>query len=441
MGLLWIAYYILIGLAMVQSVLLVIQTWEHRRYSRSCINDMDRLRVNRRAAVLAPCKGVDIDLEENLRALLQQDHDNYEVTFIVESADDPACPVINRVMAEHPRRATRLLIAGRAVGIGQKTHNLRTGIAGLSEDVEILAFVDSDSRPRPQWLRLIVSRLSDANTMAVTGYRWFVPTRASVVNHMLYSLNCGVMALLGKQRHHLVWGGSWGIRRSAYDAIKLHEAWEGTLSDDLVASRQLRRANLRVQFEPACVVASPFVYSPCNALAFMRRQYLVGRFYAPVWWVFALSASTLSNMATLGSLAVLLACLATGSSFAWFSGGVVATLYAMSVVRGFIRQDLIGVHFPEREDQLRRPRRFDIWGGPLTSFVNWMALLTSAVGRHITWRDIRYRVLPDGQVEITRDDRPPVCGTVFSHAVAKGPHWSPKKPAPGDAATYKGVKS
>ena len=74
--------------------------------------------------LITPCKGFDVDLEGNLAALLRQDYPDYEVTFVVESDADPACPVIRRVMAGHPQVAARLLVAGVAHHSGQKVHNL-----------------------------------------------------------------------------------------------------------------------------------------------------------------------------------------------------------------------------------------------------------------------------------------------------------------------------
>ena len=70
-------------------------------------------------------------------------------------------------------------------------------------------------------------------------------------------MNCDVMSLLCRSSHYLIWGGSWAIRREVFDAIGLRNAWKGTLSDDLVASRLMRQAGLGVRFEPASVVASP----------------------------------------------------------------------------------------------------------------------------------------------------------------------------------------
>ncbi len=405
----WIvAYLILACLALVQSLLLAVQTWEHRRYARSCMRGLDDQHATGRVAVFAPCKGLDVDLEANLRALLNQDYDNYEVTFIVESPDDPACPAIRRVMAERPQASARLVVAGRSTDCGQKVHNLRVAATGLSPQVAYLAFVDSDARPRPQWLRVLAGQLEASGVGAVTGYRWFVPQRATLANHLLYSVNCGIMSLLGRSSHYLVWGGSWGIRREVFDSIGLHQAWQGTLSDDLVASRQLRRAGIAVRFEPGCVVASPLDNDWPAAYSFLRRQYMVARFYTAGWWRFGLAMATLANLAWLGHLAALAGGLLWATPPIWIPAGVCAALYLLSVQRGLVRQDLVGVYFPDRQQALRKAGRFDIWAGPMVGLVHWLGMLGSLFGRHITWRGISYRVLPGGQVRLVRRDGRPV---------------------------------
>ena len=43
-----------------------------------------------RVAVLCPCKGVESGLERNLVSLTEFNHQNYEVFFILASANDPA---------------------------------------------------------------------------------------------------------------------------------------------------------------------------------------------------------------------------------------------------------------------------------------------------------------------------------------------------------------
>jgi cellulose synthase/poly-beta-1,6-N-acetylglucosamine synthase-like glycosyltransferase len=421
----WLAAYLVLLLsAVAQALLLGLHTWEHRRYARSCIRRVGSLGARGHVAMFAPCKGLDVDLEENLRGLFRQDYDDYELVFIVESEEDAACPAIRRVMAEHPSVPSRLVVAGRATTEGQKVHNLRVATADLPPMIRYLAFVDSDACPRPEWLRSLVAMLT-TRTGAVTGYRWFVPVRPSIGNYLVYSMNCDVMTLLSRSSYHLIWGGSWGIRRDLFDSIGLHDAWQGVLSDDLVASRTLRRAGLSVRFEPACVVPSPLDYSLTEMFGFIRRQYLMTRLYTPNWLTLALAAATFSNLVWIASIAAVAAAIGWDVMPASVPIGGSLAFYLLGVVRRAMRQDLIRTYFPDRLDCLRRARRFDIWAGPLVGLVDWLAIVGSLLGRNVRWRGIRYRISTEGTVEsLERDDglpdvppmTTPLCETLFRKA-------------------------
>jgi ceramide glucosyltransferase len=400
-------YYFAAAAAILQSFLLAMQTWEHRRFVQSCMRSVDRHQPTGRALICAPCKGNDVDLEDNLRALMEQDYDDYEVAFIVESEFDAAVPVIRRVMAAHPWMPVRLIIAGRAVDCGQKVHNLRAATARLSPRIEYLAFVDSDARPRPEWLRMLVSRLRRPKLGAMTGYRWLVPQSNSLANRVLYSLNCDLMALLGRSSHHLIWGGSWAIRREVFELVGLHSAWKNSLSDDLVASRVLREAGLQVRFEPACVVASPIDSSLRDALSFVRRQYLLSRIYVRDWWLFAAIGFTVSNLLWLGNLAVLAWSLTNHAISPWIPAGVAVALYLSRAYRGAVRQSLTDVYFPHLKKSLARSKRFDIWLSPLVGLLHWAAVLSTTIGRRVAWRGIGYGLSSNGKIKaIWRADEP-----------------------------------
>jgi cellulose synthase/poly-beta-1,6-N-acetylglucosamine synthase-like glycosyltransferase len=386
-------------LAILQSAALLLQTWEHRRYVRSCLRSQGRYRPEGRAAVVAPCKGVDVGLADNLRALLEQDYDDYEITFVVESDDDPACEVIEQVTAAYPHIATRLVVAGRASNSGQKVHNLRVATADLGEDVDYVAFVDSDARPRPEWLRMLISRLSQEPLGAATGYRWFIPVRPTLAASVLSSVNCGLMMLSGRRSYYLVWGGSWALRREVFEQIGLRDAWHGTLSDDLMAARVLRRARLKTRFEPLAVVPSPLDTSPRRMFEFLRRQYVVTRFYVPHWWLFGLAVMAVPNLAWAGLAAMLVAGLAGGPTVA-VPLGLGAALWAVGAVRGAVRQSLVAAYFPQHLRATRAARWFDILAGPVAGLVHWLGMWAAACGRRIRWRGVCYRLFPGGRIEI-----------------------------------------
>jgi glycosyltransferase involved in cell wall biosynthesis len=402
-----IAYLVLAGAAIVQSLLVAAQAWENRRFSRAWVRGLERHRATGRACVLVPCKGIDEELEENLRAVLRQDYPDFEVVFILEAADDPAGAVIRRVMAEHPQAASRLLVAGRATSSGQKVHNLLAATARIAPEIAFLAFLDSDSQPRPEWLRMALARLGRPIMGAATSYRWLLPRRPTLANSLLASINGAVMALSSRRHHRLVWGGSWASRRDTFDRLDLRQKWQGTLSDDLVASRVLRRAGLRVRFEPGCVVASPLDRSPREMFAFLRRQYLIVRHYAPLWWWFALANSSIRNLAWLVSLGLAVCGLLRGAPSAWLAGAVLAALYALDLYRGSLAEGMARACLGDRSLPPGGWPPFHLWLAPAAGLVNWLGILTSAFGRVVTWRGVRYRLLRGGRVAVTSRDDPP----------------------------------
>lgn len=395
----WVIYLALAAIALLQAALLTLQTWEHRRFARSRMRHLDKHQPEGRAAVFCPCKGVDLGLENNLRAVLRQDYHDFEVVFVLESQRDPAYALVQKVVAEHRDVKTRTVIAGPAQGCGQKVHNLRIATAQLDPALVYVVFVDSDARPRPEWLRSLL-RMDRPGIGASTGYRWFVPVRPTLANHLLYSINCGIGLLFGPSRYHLIWGGSWAMRRELFEQLGVRQAWQGTLSDDLVVSQLLSRAGLGVMYHPPCMVASPLDYPGRSMLSFLRRQYLVARFYSPRHWMLGLVTITITNCVLLASLGMIASSLITGRGPVLIPAAVLAGLYGIGVFRAWVRQSLTRVFFPSLATVLRVPRRFDIWGGPLASLVHWVGILGSLVGRDMVWRGIRYRLQLGGQIEL-----------------------------------------
>ena len=47
--------------------------------------------------VIAPCRGLDDDLAENLRCLVDQNYPSYEILFVVDDENDGAIPIIDQI--------------------------------------------------------------------------------------------------------------------------------------------------------------------------------------------------------------------------------------------------------------------------------------------------------------------------------------------------------
>jgi cellulose synthase/poly-beta-1,6-N-acetylglucosamine synthase-like glycosyltransferase len=141
----------------VQSILSFLNTTRFVRYALATPATQLQRRQSK-AAVILPCKGLEHDFEENIRAYLTQEYRDYEVIFVTESENDPAHPVLTKLIKQS-RRAAWLIVAGEAKDCGQKVHNLIAALDALDSidrRAEVLVFADSDARPTKHWLADLV---------------------------------------------------------------------------------------------------------------------------------------------------------------------------------------------------------------------------------------------------------------------------------------------
>ncbi len=384
-------YAALATTAVVQALLMLLQCYENARHFRSGRRSLAPFGFAPRAELFVPAKGVDAEFDQLVAAILGQDYPNYAVTFVVESRDDPACQRLQRLLRGPHATPARVVVAGPSRDCGQKVHNLIVATGRIDPAVEVLAFVDSDTRLAANWLRHLVAPLGRRGVGAVTGFRWCVPDAANWPGAVLSALNAAVASLLGNHGWNRVWGGSWAIRRATFDALDVRRAWQGTLSDDYVATHVVRRAGLRIAFAPVCLVASPVATSWVGLVEFARRQYLITRVYAPGLWWLAVGVRLLSAATFWGGLGL--------TAWRWRAGQSVwpvsvfpVALYVLGSVRAAFRQTAALAAWPDARPCLRRAARLDVFAQPVLGLTDLLLLLSAAVGRRITWRGIGYRL-------------------------------------------------
>jgi hypothetical protein len=197
------------------------------------------------------------------------------------------------------------------------------------------------------------------------------------------------------------WGGAWAIRRDMFDAIELRDRWNGTLSDDLVAARELSRTGKKLEFEPGCMTASLVDVNWRQMLEFVRRQYMVARFYSPTWWKLGLMFCTASQLAFWGGTVLAAVGFALRASWAMSVAALPLAMYFTYVLRASLRQNAAESFLPEADQsRLSRASQFDIWCSPLAGLANWVGMIGSLIGNRITWRGVSYSIEHGGQVRI-----------------------------------------
>jgi ceramide glucosyltransferase len=345
-------------------------------------------------SVIAPGRGLEPGLADNLRPLLSQIYPHYEVVFVFDVLDDPAIKIVDDL-----RRAavvaSRIVIAGPATDSGQKVHNLRVAVNEVDPQTEVLVFVDTDARPTQNWLRQLVAPLADETLGASTGYRWFVPERGGIASRLRSVWNASVASALARDTSkNFCWGGSTAIRRSTFDRLNISERWRGTVSDDFTITSVLKEAKLPIHFTPNCLVASGGDCGFRELLEFTTRQIKITRVYASHLWLALLLGSALFALAFFGG--IVLAIVSNSLVVAAF----LLVIFALGAAKSFIRfRAVSAVLETSRLDLLAH---VFLW--PFASLLYLYNAVVAGFSRRIKWRGITYELKsPTEAVIISRD--------------------------------------
>lgn len=349
-------------------------------------------------SVIAPGRGLEPGLEDNLRSLLTQEYPRYHVLFVFDRADDPAVQVVKQIISRGFSRMTRTIIAGPATDSGQKVHNLRVAVNEIDPQSEVLVFVDTDARPAKDWLRKLVAPLADETLGAATGYRWFIPQRGGIASQLRGVWNASVASALGSDSaKNFCWGGSTAIRRTTFTRLNVNERWRGSVSDDFTITHILKEAKLPIHFTPNCFVASVGDCDFHELIEFTSRQLKITRVYASHLWLPLLLGSALFVLAFFGGL--ILICFHPRSSAAYVFPLIIFTLGA---AKSFIR-------FRAVSSVVRTSRReflahLFLW--PFASLLYLYNCIVAGFSRRIKWRGITYELKsPNEAVIISRESQ------------------------------------
>ena len=347
------------------------------------------------ASVLAPCRGLDQGLRENLRAIFRQNYPAYEIIFVIDNENDPAHAVIEDLRLEFEtdaRIASRVVVAGEATTGGQKVHNLKVAVGHTHPESEVFVFVDSDARPRSGWLRSLVAPLADEEMGAATGYRWFIPVNGGFASRLRAVWNASIASALGPHSDkNFCWGGSTAIRRETFERAQVMDEWQGAASDDFAMMRALRRVRLPIHFVPDCLTAAHEDCNLADLLEFTTRQLKITRVYAPHFWQVVLFSNLLFVIIFFGGLALGITRAALGRSVIWPLAFILA-IYLLGSLKAYLRWRAVCLPLAEYRTELRRDAFAHLFLWPLASALYLYNALAALFSRRINWRGITYEL-------------------------------------------------
>lgn len=355
-------------------------------------------------SIIAPCRGLDDDLEENLAALFNQNSPHYEIIFTVDDEKDEAVSVINKLLADPHLPIAKLIIAGKAVGEAQKIHNLREAVLHVSCESEIFVFVDSDARPAANWLRNLITPLQDKKIGAATGYRWFVQKRGGLATHLRSVWNASIASALGANvKSNFCWGGSSAMRRETFEELQIREKWQGALSDDFTITGAMKEANLGIYFVPQCLTATVEDCTFRELFEFTTRQMKITRVYAPHLWKASFMGAFLFNLVLVWGILIIV--LNPADSFAfWFASASLFLIFSFSTGKSFLRWQAIRLALKgyEKHSDEQFWAQNVLW--VLTPALFLFNCLCALLSRKIRWRGILYEMKSSKETVILKTE-------------------------------------
>ena len=223
---------------------------------------------------LKPIKGLDEDAYDNYASFCRQDYPEYEIVFCVDR-DDPALPVLEKLIRDFPDRQIRLLFGSGRNAINDKVGRLTRLTAEAKYDIFVIT--DGDVRVRPDYLRTVVSVFRDPKVGAATCL--YVSTKETNLVQELQSVGmisdffAPVMVAWQLDDLKITFGQSILTTRKAVAAYGGYPVLEDRPADDVYAGRLVAEQGFEVKLLPY-IVQSVADFNTMSDLLHKRTRWM-----------------------------------------------------------------------------------------------------------------------------------------------------------------------
>jgi ceramide glucosyltransferase len=205
---------------------------------------------------LKPIRGVDPDAYENFASFCRQDYPEYELLFCVGEKDDPAIPVLEKLIRDFPDRRIRVLVGNDKIPANDKVAKL--GRLVSEAEYETVVISDSDVRARPDYLRTVVAPLADPKIGAVTCF--YVPTEEKTLADKLQTVGmvsdfyAGILVARQLDGVKFALGPTIATTRTKLAGFGGYKAIENQPGDDLLVGRLIAEQGYEVELLPYTIL-------------------------------------------------------------------------------------------------------------------------------------------------------------------------------------------
>ena len=208
-----------------------------------------------KVSVLKPLKGLDDQLEENLRSFFELDYSHYEVIFGLNTHADPAFDVVRKLTLEYAHISAKIVISDFEIGLNPKINNLYN-MDGQATG-EYLLISDSNTRVQRNFLKQMVQELRQPDVGLVTATLRGVGAKqpAAVMEnlHINAYISPNVFVAHALSGIPVVIGKSILIPRHLLQQMGGFAAFKNYLAEDYLLGLRTKELGYRVRTIPALV--------------------------------------------------------------------------------------------------------------------------------------------------------------------------------------------
>lgn len=351
-------------------------------------------------------RGADPSLERCVAAIANLDYPRYRLTVVADDPLDPGLNLVRRALGERVEEVAEFLILqaqDRLESCSMKCSALVRACRDLTDEVQIIATIDADTHPSREWLKELVHPLVlDPQVGATTGVRWYSPRGKSLGEWTRMVWNAA--AIVQMWAYSIPWGGSMAVRRGLLNEAGLLDRWRTTFCEDTPTASQLRRHGYRIRTVTHLVLDNDERCSFKEVGPWIKRQLLTARLHHPAWGM-VLSHAISTTAVPLAALGIGLGAIGfqAWTEAAWILGSlVVYEILMLALVLGIAR----GIHqrLAESADHYEVPPGLvpllaAMSIGVIASQLSYpKAAISATFASGVTWRQIRYAILPKGQI-------------------------------------------
>jgi len=336
-------------------------------------------------SVIHPIKDLDFELEKNIESWFAQDYRGpVEHIFSFQTPDDPAIPVVKKLIEKNPSMDCRIIVNPVMHGLNGKSSNMVHGVRISKYD--IVLFGDSDIRIKKDFIVKMVRPLKDEKVGITTCGQINIGGRDFWTRFFTFTQNSEtdfIWAFLTKLGMDLgATGAAFAMRKKLLNEIGGLEAFGGSLLEDLHLGNHLYKLGYKL-------VLGPFLECHVDKLGREKSFNYARRIAVGVKAHIAVELPTFILMVSWYWIIFILGLIFSDINVVFLS----MICMAIRVLQGFVMRILTGNKIMLYD--VITPLFFDLFA---TCYLTIYIMLTSR-NSNVVWRGIKYEVKKGGFIE------------------------------------------